>query len=260
MWWIMMSLAAMAAVAGSTAQQERNADEEVMSCEVARMRCAYRVGCGKALQHYVMGCSAVLQGMNELAYCPEICQNSLIALTSTEEGKQLMTCQCSDESCEDAKRRVEVCRPSVTMANLNDSVVSCRVAQWICSADAVCSAALEYYNRYCKSMFHGKKCNNRCRNSISILRRQDKAAKLKTCKCDGQEDFNCVQIQNNMARLCFHKKIHEEPTEPPGDIDTNVIRDEYNPRTQNSGNSLSQTMNNNKVGSLLLLVILIAIT
>ena len=46
------------------------------------------------------------------------------------------------------------------------------VAQWICLADPVCSTALDYYNQYCRSMFAGKKCTLRCKNSISILRRQ----------------------------------------------------------------------------------------
>lgn len=114
-------------------------------------------------------------------------------------------------------------------ANRNETIVSCRVAQWICSADALCSTALDYYNRLCRSMFHGKKCTHRCLNSISILRRQEKAAKLKTCKCDGLEEYDCPQIQSNMARLCFHKKIHEYTTETialdVGDIETNVIRD-----------------------------------
>jgi growth arrest-specific protein 1 len=46
------------------------------------------------------------------------------------------------------------------------------VAQWICIADPLCSTALDYYNRFCRSMFAGKKCTLRCKNSISILRRQ----------------------------------------------------------------------------------------
>lgn len=125
----------------------------------------------------------------------------------------------------ESKTRVEVCRPQVTRANKNETIVSCTVAQWICAADALCSTALEYYNKYCKSMFHGKKCTHRCLNSISILRRQEKAAKLKTCKCDGNEEYDCSKIQNNMAKLCFHKKTHLQTTESAGDIDTNVIKD-----------------------------------
>lgn len=123
-------------------------------------------------------------------------------------------CECSDDFCEDSKARVEICRPQVTMANRNETVVSCRVAQWICAADALCSKALEYYNEYCRSMFHGKKCSHRCQNSINILRRQEKAAKLNTCKCDGHEEYDCPRIQSNMARLCFHKPPPED-AQPP---------------------------------------------
>lgn len=73
----------MIAIVGVAAESPR------MPCEEARMKCAYRVGCGMALQKYLVGCSAVLQGPQP-TYCPEICQHSLIALTSTEEGKELM--------------------------------------------------------------------------------------------------------------------------------------------------------------------------
>lgn len=193
-----------------------------LSCEEARLKCLFRDGCGMALTNYIGGCSSVLNGPAD--HCPEVCQHSLIALTSTEEGKELMQCQCNDELCEETKRRVEICRPSVMMANRNETVVSCTVAQWICAADSSCSTALSYYNKYCRSMFHGKKCSRRCMNSISILRRQEKAAKLKTCKCDGREDYNCPLIQNNMAKLCFHKKIPEAII-PIGDTETNLIRE-----------------------------------
>lgn len=80
MWWMMVSL---------TALMGAVADKPPVPCEEARMKCAYRTGCGMALQNYVVGCSAVLQGP-PLTTCPEICQHSLIALTSTEEGKELM--------------------------------------------------------------------------------------------------------------------------------------------------------------------------
>lgn len=128
-----------------------------------------------------------------------------------------LQCECSDDFCVESKQRVEVCRPQVTIANRNETVVSCRVAQWICAADALCSTALDYYNRFCRAMFHGKKCSHRCMNSISILRRQEKAAKLSNCKCDGSEDYDCPQIQHNMARLCFHVETTATPTtaKPP---------------------------------------------
>ena len=70
------------------------------------------------------------------------------------------------------------CREEVELATRPDTIVSCSSAQWICAADPLCSTALDYYNRFCRSMFRGKKCTKRCHNSISILRRQKAAKKL----------------------------------------------------------------------------------
>ena len=54
-------------------------------------------------------------------------------------------------------------------------------------------------------MFKGKKCTDRCMNSISILKRQPHATKLETCYCDGTEDFDCVAVKSNMEKLCFQE-------------------------------------------------------
>ncbi|XP_019870298.2 growth arrest-specific protein 1 isoform X2 [Aethina tumida] len=205
MWFLMVSV--VATMLGADALMYRGQEEHVViPCEQAKLKCAYRVGCGMALQNYLVGCSAVLDDPNP-THCPQICQHSLIALTSTDEGKALMNCKCSDNECEEQKRRAEICRPVVEKAT-NKTVVSCQVAQWICAADALCSTALDYYNRYCKAMFHGKKCTARCNNSISILTRQQKAKKLTTCICDGEEDYDCAGIRRNMDKLCFHKHKH----------------------------------------------------
>lgn len=59
-----------------------------ISCDQARLKCAYRSGCGKALQRYIAHCFAVLRDAPDR--CPEECQHALIALTSTDEGKDLM--------------------------------------------------------------------------------------------------------------------------------------------------------------------------
>ncbi|XP_033333094.1 growth arrest-specific protein 1 isoform X3 [Megalopta genalis] len=179
------------------------AKSTIMRCEEAKLRCAYRTGCGSALQHYLTGCAPVLQGND----CSETCQHALIALTSTDEGKELITCECEDDLCLESKQRVEICRSSVQMA-MNRTRVSCRVATWICNADALCQTALSYYNRFCKSMFQGRKCTRRCKNSINILTRQEKAAKLNTCQCDGFEDYDCKGIHRNMNLLCFGKIHH----------------------------------------------------
>lgn len=189
-----------------------------VSCEVARMKCAYRVGCGMALQNYLLNCADVMSG--RIRRCSDLCKKALIALTSTEEGQDLMRCDCErQEFCDVTKERIEICRPEVMRANEDDTVVSCSVAQWICAADPLCSTAVEYYRRLCRSMFHGKKCTLRCNNSISILNRQEKAAKLKTCVCDGTEDYDCDAIKFNMDRLCFHKVHQQHHHHPNNDRD-----------------------------------------
>ncbi|KAF4526774.1 hypothetical protein B566_EDAN012314 [Ephemera danica] len=205
------------------------------SCEQARLKCAYRVGCGMALQNYLVGCSLVVEdndrpapddplaGRATARRCPEPCQHALIALTSTDEGKHLMNCRCTDEFCEQTKRRVEVCRPDVIQATRNETVVSCRVAQWICAADPLCSTALDYYHRFCRAMFHGKRCSHRCNNSLAILLRQEKAAKLASCRCDGREDYDCPRIRENMARLCLHRVPGGSKPVPPPNEETNEV-------------------------------------
>ncbi|KAG0710999.1 Growth arrest-specific protein 1 [Chionoecetes opilio] len=172
-----------------------------MTCEDARIKCALRFGCGMALQNYMLGCADLISGRT--SECDPYCMNSLIALTSTEEGHYLMDCVCSDDYCRESKKRVEVCRVEVLRANANSTVVSCSVAHWICSADTLCSTAITYYDRNCHRMFMGKVCSFRCNNSLAILQRQDKAAKLATCRCDGTEPFDCEGIKNNTERLCF---------------------------------------------------------
>ncbi|KPJ03417.1 Growth arrest-specific protein 1 [Papilio xuthus] len=173
-----------------------------ISCTEARTRCAYRTGCGFALNNYMYLCGDVLS--EPTSVCPKPCEHALIALTTAEEGKELMNCQCEDEYCEEAKQRIEVCRSQVVKGAAN-ATSSCRLSQMICLADAQCSTALSYYRQLCRSMYRGRKCSNRCLNSIKILKKQEKAAALTECRCDGDEDFDCPRMQSNLARLCFHK-------------------------------------------------------
>ncbi len=66
-------------------------------------------------------------------------------------------------------------------------------------------------------MFRGQKCTQRCKNSLQILRRQEKATKLRLCQCQENEFIDgvlCSTIKSNMDNLCF-----------PSSIDTEVIRD-----------------------------------
>lgn len=40
------------------------------------------------------------------------------------------------------------------------------------------------------------------------MTRQEKAAKLNTCQCDGFEEYDCKGIHRNMNLLCFGKIHH----------------------------------------------------
>ncbi|GIY18386.1 hypothetical protein CEXT_780501 [Caerostris extrusa] len=181
----------------------------LQDCDFARSKCAYRSSCYKALHSYMVGCADVLAGRT--TKCPFACTRALISLTSTEYGLSLSTCDCGEnEFCRLSKERIEVCRPEVSHAIADDTVVSCSVAKWICAADTLCSTALDFYHRLCRPMFHGRKCTPRCNNSLAILDRQEKATKLKDCFCDGSEDFPCRNIRKYTQRLCYGKHDWEE--------------------------------------------------
>lgn len=120
----------------------------------------------------------------------------------------MLQCECEDdEYCKEAKTRIDICRPEVLKGAAN-ATSSCTLSQLICIANAQCATALQFYHQFCRSMFRGRKCSNKCLNSIEILRKQEKAAALTVCQCDGNEDYDCPRMQNNLERLCFHKKGH----------------------------------------------------
>jgi len=119
---------------------------------------------------------------------------------------------------------VQPCEAEVLHATRADTVVSCATAQWICGADPQCATALEYYNNFCEAMFRGKRCTERCLNSIRILQRQAAAAKLESCVCSGDESFDCPAIKNNMERLCFSKEEDNEVTPSSDSSEWPVLR------------------------------------
>ncbi|CAB4062854.1 GAS1 [Lepeophtheirus salmonis] len=189
----------------STEDDDTNADSNLESCRFLSLKCSYRGGCGATLRSYLLECNDLIQNKTEI--CSESCKYTLIGLTSTPEGKSMLDCDCgTDEECFNSRYRLEICsKDSVLYANRQDTVVSCTEAKWICMSDSECSKALEYYNIFCKSMFRGNKCTNRCRNSINILKKQNKAAKLETCFCDNDEilGYKCSDIKRNMKELCL---------------------------------------------------------
>lgn len=183
-------------------------DTNENTCEVARTRCAYRMGCGMALQSYMISCADLIS--NRTNVCSVKCQTALIALMSTEEGEDLIDCDCDGSSfCQLNKERIEVCRSEVMRARAEDSVISCQTARAICLADLPCSTALNYYYNRCRMLFQTipgtkRRCTKLCKNSLDILSRQEKAAKMKTCYCEGSEDFNCQRIKESTEQLCLN--------------------------------------------------------
>jgi len=189
-----------------------------VGCNDAYLSCAYRGGCGKALQEYMLNCAQLREGLTNT--CSKQCQFALIALLSTPEGERLMQCSCEssfdkegETACMIEKQRVEPCRAEVTWNTAPGTAVSCSAATWICAADPLCSTAMLYYQENCKAMFKGRKCSKKCKNSLDIMLRQEAAAKLSTCTCEGTEDFDCAAVRLYTDVLCFGKKIVAEVVE-----------------------------------------------
>lgn len=222
-------------------------------CVDMQSRCIQRVGCGMALQNYLVGCADLVNrddydldldtprpsrrrgggrrgGRGQERACLPRCRRALISLLSTEdgEGEQFMTCDCQgEEFCVEQRQRLDVCGREVMSslrAALDDTTpIDCSLAEMICEADTSCQAALDYYRDHCRQLFDGKTCSKRCNNSIAILHRQDKGRKLATCHCDGSEGYNCPALRHHTQRLCYpyptppspHTRRHRPPTTPP---------------------------------------------
>lgn len=88
-------------------------------------------------------------------------------------------------------------------------------------------------------MFYGRKCSFRCKNSIAILKKQEKAAKLDTCRCNGKEEYDCPRIRANMAKLCFNKTIEVTPII---DVESNDVKPSIN--NDNSNDIFSNDIDN----------------
>ena len=180
-------------------------------CNQAQSKCVSRAGCSMALHNYFFNCGEVIHG--EIDICPARCRKALVSLLSTEdqEGEAFMECDCNGNSfCHTHKLRMEICSKDVlsAMKSVNDDStdISCSLAELICRADTSCLTALQYFNHHCAKLHMGEKCSARCNNSLSILFRQRKARKLRTCICDGTESYPCQSVQENIERLCFQNE------------------------------------------------------
>lgn len=179
--------------------------KQSISCEQAYTQCALRKVCAPALKAYNDDCQDLIN--NRTNQCSAKCLKAMIALRSSEEGDDLVNCDCqSNEYCAQSKQRSQACKPQVELAVNPKTIVSCSTASWICMADQLCSTASEYYYRNCQTLFSQRHCSMRCNNSLSILYRQPKASKLINCHCDGSEEFPCVKYKTYTERLCLNKQ------------------------------------------------------
>lgn len=207
-----------------------------VSCEQAYTQCALRKVCAPALKSYNDDCQDLIN--NRTNQCSTKCLKAMIALRSSEEGDDMVRCDCqSNEYCLLRKQRSEACRPQVEEAVDPKTLVSCSTASWICLADQLCSTALEYYYRNCQSLFSQRHCSMRCNNSLSILYRQPKAQKLITCQCDGSEEFPCVRYKTYTERLCLNKPASSQ-------MDSTITIDDNNDAQQAGSEEDSSNMTN----------------
>ncbi|RUS72490.1 hypothetical protein EGW08_019744 [Elysia chlorotica] len=145
--------------------------------------------------------------------CPVNCKHALVSLLSTEDntGHAFINCDCGkDKSCGERKKKVQICQSEVldSMHVLKDDAppITCNLARRICEADTSCLAALKYYYDHCSRLFKGIRCSAKCKNSLRILSRQHQANKLRHCKCDGSEDYDCTAVKANTEEMCFRKR------------------------------------------------------
>ena len=54
--------------------------------------------------------------------------------------------------------------------------------------------------------------------------RQKAAAKLATCYCEGNEDFECINIRRNTDVLCFGKKDPQDIIDNSIDVDEKPLK------------------------------------
>ncbi|KAK8773545.1 hypothetical protein V5799_011921 [Amblyomma americanum] len=205
-----------------------------LTCEEAEQDCIGRLTCGMAFHGHRLDCKRELAGRTP-GRCSVHCRQSLVSLASTEEGYAYIGCECgSDEFCRALRLRLAPCwwqrSPCSTAASnatagfqlpggltliasspssatsASSSRPRCSQLAQECVSDPVCSVAWHYYQRFCHEVLDGaaENCSNRCRNSVRILVRMEKAHRLLDCACDGRvTGVTCTNELNRIRRNCF---------------------------------------------------------
>ncbi|XP_064486153.1 uncharacterized protein LOC135398698 [Ornithodoros turicata] len=184
------------------------ASSSKLLCEDVQLACISRLPCSMALHGHRLDCKHELSGRTP-GQCSVPCRQSLISLASTEEGFDLLKCDCgTDAFCKALDHRVSTCwwqRPPCSRDNLSPRPSCSRLVSY-CVGDAVCASAWDYYRRFCHEVLDGgsDKCHARCKNSVSVLLRMEQTHRLLDCVCDSAVSRNvCARELNKVRTLCF---------------------------------------------------------
>ncbi|XP_077523230.1 uncharacterized protein LOC144134127 [Amblyomma americanum] len=207
------------------------------SCDKAEQSCIGRLVCGMAFHGHRLDCRRELGGLTP-GRCSVYCRQSLVSLASTEEGYAYIGCECgSDDFCSTLRLRLAPCwwnkpcptspatanatsgfqlpggltlisfsssSPSATSLHLSKPL--CSQLTQDCTSDPVCSVAWNYYRRFCQDVLDGvsQNCSTRCRNSVRVLVRMEKAHRLLDCACEGRGmGILCEKELSRIRRNCF---------------------------------------------------------
>lgn len=188
------------------------------SCMEARSKCIHRLGCSMALNNFQIACQQVKLGMVD--YCTESCKRAVISLVTVDDniGTDYLTCDCDgNEDCALWKKRITLCSDDVLAALEtldNEEVISCSLARMLCEANTVCFTSLDYYEENCKNLWErhstNLECSERCNNSLNILNKQPRAAKLDNCLCDNSDPLvsedTCIRMKYNTKTYCQNEE------------------------------------------------------
>lgn len=176
-----------------------------------------------ALNNFLIACEPVRLGAVD--HCTEACMRAVVSLVTVDDdiGTDILTCDCdAAPDCTLVKKRIALCSDGVleALGSLdNEEVISCSLARMLCEADTSCWTALSYYESHCSNLWDKHNtdtlhCSFKCNNSVSILFRQRRAAKLRSCLCDNTDPLvnedTCILMRYNTEAYCFG----EQPRSP----------------------------------------------
>ncbi|KAM7288787.1 growth arrest-specific protein 1-like [Ixodes scapularis] len=185
--------------------------QQRLFCEKAQQDCIGRLACDMALHGHRLDCKRELAGRTP-ARCSVQCRQSFVSLATTEEGFTYLLCDCGrDEYCRALRRRTSSCwweQPwaNHSFAQRGSSKPTCSGLTVECMDDPVCSLAWDYYRRFCHEVLDGSapQCSTRCRNSVSILLRMERAHRALECECDGGAPrTSCADEISRVRTKCF---------------------------------------------------------